>query len=271
MLRFFEDFLIVALALALSLAVLVQSIEVYRVQHRPAAELLAVAESALAADGQVTLDARTATLILNGTHDGVRRALALLRQLDQPLSSVILEQRLVESSELETLDARIAWKASLGPLHVGTLPLPGNALFVSLGAERTRARTTTAASLRLLEGSDGVIATGRALPVLFEPYWGTVTTGYVPVETGFEARATVLGPDRDRVRLELRPFAGRIGEHGELQYIAAATVIEVQPGETVVVGETSSDTTSSITNLNGVGRERREARQLLLISVEIEQ
>ena len=64
---------------------------------------------------------------------------------------------------------------------------------------------------------------------------------------------------------------GRIGEHGELQYIAAATTLALRSGETVVVGETSRDLESSTRDLHGVSRENRQEQQLLLISVEIQQ
>ena len=44
-----------------------QTIETYRAKHRLAADLVAIAEGALGPNGQVVLDTRTATLILNGT------------------------------------------------------------------------------------------------------------------------------------------------------------------------------------------------------------
>lgn len=247
-----------------------QTIEIYRVQHRPAAELVAIAEGALGHEGEVTLDARTATLVLNGSPKAVHRTIALLERLDQPLHSIILRHRLREARDLEALEARVAWKATLGPVHVGTLPLGGGAFIGSLDARKTTARMTVTASLRLLEGSHGVIATGQALPILFQPYWGTSATAFVPVETGFEAKASIVGPARSQVHLELRPFAGRVGEHGELQYIGAATTLIVRSGETVVVAETSRSTESSSTDLGGVDRGHQLEQQVLLISVEIE-
>ena len=245
-------------------------IELYHVQHRPASELVTVAQAALGDQGVVTLDARTATLILNGTPASIRRAITLLEQLDQPLRSVVLKHQLRTASDLDALDVRVAWKASLGPIRIGTLPLAGNALAISLGARRTSERVTAGSTLRLLEGSAGVIATGTALPLLFQPHWDTVATEFVSVETGFEAKATVFGPSGDEhVRLELTPFAGRVGDRGEVQYIAATTTLEVRPGETVVLAETSSASDSDTADLHGIGTEGRGGQQILLISVEI--
>ena len=244
-----------------------QTIELYRARYRPAAELVPIARSALGSEGQVTLDARTATLVLNGSTQAIQRALALLEQVDRPLRQVVIESVVREVEDLDSLSVRVAWKTSLGPLSIGTLPpLAANGLIV--GVDATRAHETTRASsrLRLLEGGTGIVRTGKALPVLFEPYWGTTT--FVSIDTGFEAKARVL--EGDRVHLELRPFAGRVGDDGELTYIAVATSITVSPGETVVLAETTRAAQSSTTDLSGVQKDQLRRQQIVLITVELE-
>ena len=208
-----------------------QTIELYRARYRPAAELVPIARNALGSEGQVTLDARTATLVLNGSPQAIQRALALLEQVDRPLRQVVIESVVREVESLDALGVRVAWKTTLGPLSIGTLPrltpLAANGLMV--GVDATRARETTRASsrLRILEGGTGIVRTGKALPVLFEPYWGTTT--FVAIDIGFEVIARVL--EGDRVHLELRPFAGRVGNNGELIYIAVATSVTVSPAK----------------------------------------
>jgi hypothetical protein len=123
--------------------------------------------------------------------------------------------------------------------------------------------------LRLLEGGSGLIVTGKALPFVYRPYWGWATTEFVPVETGFEATASVLGGGR--VRLDLRPFSGRLDESGALRYTMAATSVTVSPGETLVVGEVSRDSDDRGVSLEGGRREHVLEQQVLLVSVEIEQ
>ncbi len=247
-----------------------QTIELYRARYRPAAELVPIARSALGSEGQVTLDARTATLVLNGSPPAIQRALALLEQVDRPLRQVVIESVVREVEDLDALGVRVAWQATLGPLSIGTLrplaALAANGLMV--GADATRARETTRASsrLRILEGGTGIVRTGKALPVLFEPYWGTTT--FVSIDTGFEAKARVL--EGDRVHLELRPFAGRVGDNGEVTYIAVATSVTVTPGETVVLAETTRAAQSSTTDLSGVQKDRLRRQQIVLITVELE-
>lgn len=244
-----------------------QTIELYRARYRPAAELVPIARNALGSGGQVTLDARTATLVLNGSAQAIQRTLALLEQVDRPLHQVVVESVVVDVENVDSLGVHVAWKTSLGPLNIGTLP-PRAADGLIVGVDAARARQTTRASsrLRLLEGATGIVRTGKALPVLFEPYWGT--TAFVPVDTGFEAKARVL--EGDRVYLELRPFAGREGDDGELIYIAVATSVVVSPGETVVLAETTRTAQTSTTELSGVQKDARRRQQIVLITVELE-
>lgn len=247
--------------------VVAQSIELYQAKNRPAAELVPIAESALGSEGQVTLDVRTATLVLNGSPESVRRALALLERLDRPLREVVLDTAVSEDVDLEALGVRVAWKTSLGPVRIGTVPFGPDRLSVGVETSRVDETTTSRSRLRLTEGAPGVIATGEALPVLFATYWAATTT-YLPVETGFEATARVI--DDDRVHLELRPFAGRVDETGELRYIAAASSLTVAPGETVVLAETTQEVESATRDLSGAERTTARGQQIVLVSVELE-
>jgi type II secretory pathway component HofQ len=245
-----------------------QTIALYRAQHRPASELLGIAETALGADGQVTLDARTATLVLNGAPKAVERALALLRELDRPLATVVLTHVVGESTDLDALGVAVDWRASFGPLTVGTLPLPADGVRIALAGRRESSQIRSTSVLRLLEGGTGLITTGESFPVLYQPYWGTTAVTFVPAESGFEAAATVLGDGN--VRLDLRPFSGRV-ERGEgLRYTATATSLTVAPGETVVVGEVSREGERSSVELASGSRSRSSEERVLLISVEVE-
>jgi hypothetical protein len=247
----------------------VQSIEIYRARYRPAAELVPIARSALGTGGDVTLDARTASLVLNGSPEALRRALALLEQVDRRLRQVVIETDVRQLEDLDWFRARVVWKASWGPLSIGTLPLPASGLAVGVDASRARETIRSSSRLRLLEGSTGIVRTGRALPVLFEPYWGTKTTAaFVAVDTGFEVMAHVV--DDDQVVVELRPFAGRVDNDGELSYIDVATSVTVSFGETVVIAETSRSSDSTEVELSGVHTEQRRRQDIVLLTVQLD-
>lgn len=249
----------------------VQTLHIYKAQNRPAAELVPIAESAMGADGVVTLDARTASLILNGSTAAIDRALRMLERMDRPLRQIVITQETRQAAETDALFARVSWKASLGPLRIGTLPGPGPGISASFTAEARRERrsSTTRSTLRLTEGSRGEIVTGRALPILFEPYWGG--TSYASVTTGFEVTAHVLGSDaRPIVQLELRPFAGRVDESGALNYIAASTSLPVGPGETLVLGRVVREEDAREVALTGVEADSERVEELLLVRVELD-
>jgi type II secretory pathway component GspD/PulD (secretin) len=96
-----------------------QVLETYRARHRPARELVPVAEAALGDQGRVTLDPRTGTLILNGTDAAVRRALSLLEEIDRPLHQLVLNYEVRRLSELEQAGVHVQWKVAGGSVRVG--------------------------------------------------------------------------------------------------------------------------------------------------------
>ena len=140
---------------------------------------------------------------------------------------------------------------------------------IGITAQRGNTRVTSGSSLKVLEGSPGVIQTGKAFPFIYEPYYDTETTTFIPAETGLEATATVLGDGK--VQLDLRPVAGRADETGRLRYTEAATSLIVAPGETVVFANVSRDTTDESVGLDGGSKSSLRQNQVLLISVEVEQ
>ncbi len=243
-----------------------QAMEVYRAQHRLAQELVTIAETALGNEGQVTLDARTATLVLSGRPAAVRRALALLAEMDRPLSQLVITQEIRELRELDSLGAQVSWQVSYGSFRIGTLPMSADGLHIALGARRESQRMTSRNVLRLLEGGTGLILTGKAVPFVYELYWGNVTL--VPAETGFEVTATMLGDGR--VHLELRPFSGHLEGDNALRYVEAATSIDVTPGETIVFAETSRESDEATAGLQGGSTSRVAEQQVLLVTVEVE-
>jgi type II secretory pathway component GspD/PulD (secretin) len=251
-----------------------QALEIYRVQHRPVADLVRIAEQAMGSEGLVTLDSRTATLILSGSPAAVERALALLSELDRPLRHVNLRYQMSDASNFEILEARVAWQASLGPVRIGTLSSVGkgglgDGVRIGLSADRGSTRVRSGSSLKVLEGSSGLIRTGEAFPFIYQPYYGTTATEFLPAETGLEATATVLGDGK--VQLDLRPVSGRVDETGALRYTEAATSLIVAPGETVVFANVSSDASGESVGLDGGSQSSHRQNQVLLVSVEVEE
>jgi hypothetical protein len=243
---------------ALLVAVLAQHVAIYRAQHRPVAELAPLAEAALGAGGRVAVDARTASLVLAGTPADVERALALLARLDRRLRTVVIEYSLEELAEFEAAGLRVDWWGHRGALRVGALASGG----VAGGASRGESTRTFRARLRLLEGEPGLLTTGVAVPL--PGSFGSV----LHAESGFEVLPTLLGSGR--LHVKLRPFDGRL-EGGGVRYTAAATELELAPGETLVVAEvrqTGAEETLALPP--GAARRSAQLGQVLLLRVDLE-
>lgn len=240
-----------------------QHVAVYRARHRPVGELLVLAESSLGAGGRVAVDDRTAALVLTGERADVERTLALLAELDRPLRTLVIEHSLEETEALRAAGLLVDWSARRGPLRVGTLVSRSRSgAAVSAGAVRADASRAFTARLRILEGEPGWLLTGasRVLPGRFAVE--------ERADSGFEAVATLLGSGR--VHVELRPFDGRL-ETGGVRYTAAATALDLEPGETVVVAETATGSERTAVEIpRGSVRETSGSRTVLLLRVVVE-
>jgi hypothetical protein len=191
----------------------------------------------------------------------------LLEEIDRPLRQLVLNCEVRRLSELEQAGIRVRWKVATGSVRMGTLPFPIGKLCVSLGAQREGTHQKFQSMLRLLEGRAGFIVTGEALPFVYQNYWGARGVDFIPAETGLEVEATVLGDGK--VQLELRPFSGRFEEGGALRYTEAATSLTLSPGETMVVGEVSTQSQERGLGLQGARTRSASEREVLLISVKM--
>ena len=122
-------------------------------------------------------------------------------------------------------------------------------------------------SLRLLSGGSGSIVTGDAIPFVSGTAYAA-SIDFVRAESGFEARASVLG--NGDVALELRPFDGRLVAGG-VRYTAAATELILAPGETVVVGTIGHERAAQqVDRLGGLSKRQGSDEQVLFVSVAVE-
>jgi hypothetical protein len=73
------------------------------------------------------------------------------------------------------------------------------------------------------------------------------------------------------VRLDLRPFQGRLRSDGSIAYSGAETTLVVAPGETAVVGGIASqDAARSRSALGGTSQGSSRSEELLLVTVRLD-
>ena len=260
--------LLVALATATASAE--RATEVYKVKHRTAAELIPLAQTALAGQGTAVIDQGTNSIVLIGDATAVKAAVDLLNLQDQSRKSIVVT---VDSHEVQALDAagyRIDWSVGSRSFRVGNVLSPGAGTFVHATGRilTTASDSTFSATVRILDGDVGRISTGRSVPVTTRDRFGSSTT-FVEASSGLEARARVLGDGR--VQLELTPFQGQVDARGRVAFSDATTTVVVKPGETIAVGGLYRHGTSSTDSvLRSRSRTERVDEQVLLLRVEVE-
>jgi type II secretory pathway component GspD/PulD (secretin) len=240
--------------------------EVYRPQHRLAAELLPLAETALGAEGRAVIDPGSNALVLVGPPAAIAGALALLREMDRRMRNVVIQYQERSREELDAAGAEVRWSLSEGPVRIGNARLPADGLDVRAGSAASDRAESRRGSLTVLEGQTGRIDLGTRVP------YETGTLGrrrveFIDASSGFEVTPRVLGDGR--VRLALRPYGARVEADGSVATSGAETVLVLAPGETAVLGgfDQGLDAAARLTG-RGAAQQQRRSNRLLLIRAQ---
>jgi type II secretory pathway component GspD/PulD (secretin) len=247
-----------------------RAIEVYKAANRTAAELLPLAETAMAGEGSAALDSGTNSIVLMGPPAAVERALTLLRQQDQRRRTVVLRYESKRVDELAAEQIRVDWSAGSGSVRVGNVIFPGDptGVRVSGRAIQSHGEDSLAGILRVMDGEVGHIGRGRSVPV----HTGgilTSSTTFVSAERGFTARPRILA--EDRVQVEIAPTDDSVDDHGRVEFTGATTTVTVTAGETVALGGISRSSDEHRTGSRVItASEAAKEERVLLLTVDIE-
>jgi type II secretory pathway component GspD/PulD (secretin) len=258
-----------ALALAAAAASAERSIEVFRPRHRPAAELLPVAQVALADEGVVALDAGTNALVLAGPPEAVARTLELLRLQDRARAVVVLTWTSRLADELEAAGVRIDWSVEAGDVRVGTPRAPrDDGVRIEALAQDRSGEGSFAGTLRLLDGEEGEIGAGETAPLLV-PHRHGADVVIQSAQSGFRARPRVLGDGR--VQVEIVPEQSSLEPGGRVAFTGAATTLTLKPGETVALAGVDASESSTSRGVPEAAASRRSHRsRVLLLRADVE-
>lgn len=252
-------------------AVAQRRVEVYRLKHRTAEELLPVMQTVLSGSGSVAVDRGTNSLVLIGEPDAVGDALALLETQDRRLRTVVLQYDTKRLRDLEAQGFDVRWSIQAGDLRIGNVRRPGgsgSSVTLRAGGVEGHADEKFSGVVRVIEGETGRIETGQSVPFRTWSYDGP-NTQFVTALTGFEARPRILGDGS--VQVDLEPFASRFGRGGRIERSGASTVVNLRPGETVAVGGLDQSRDESDTRLpSGAQRIRSQDDNVLLLRVDVE-
>jgi len=251
-------------------------VRVYKVQHRTAEELLPLARSAMASEGSVEADTGSNSLLLAGSREGVATTLLLLSRVDRPLRAVVLRYESHRLRELESRGIAVEWSGDAGAARVGDVRWPRDGVAFQVGDDTGSRERTLAGEVRILEGQSASILTGQSVPVTTRrirqggsDFAVHRSTTFVPVESGFEARARVLADGR--IQIELRPIDSQLRAAGRVEYSSAVTTLVLDPGKTVAVaGLSRTAEAGSASFASRAGSSQRGDESLLLLTARVE-
>jgi len=249
-------------------------------QHRAAAELVPLVETALAGEGTASVDEATNSLVLNGEPRAIAVALQLLVVQDRARRSVVLEAWSQRRSELSRAGYSVDWAPESGALRLGSLRAGSAAASPDQGSEagvlgsgaaeppavRSPEHPEFETTLEILEGELGRITSGRVVPFVTRGAGGATTT-IIETRSGLLARPHVLGDDH--VQLDLAPFDASTADGGAATFSSISTRVVLGPGETVVVGGIHRQVEGEDPDPLGPGRKGRQDEALLLLRVEV--
>ncbi len=263
-----------ALLLASGPAQAERKVHLYKAQHRTAEELLPIAEAAIGSEGSATLDARTNSLLLVGSAEGIETALQVLSQQDAKLRSVVIHSAMKRTQELHAAGFDVRWSVEAGDFRIGNaLPIgSGSQVEVRVGEIDRTQKLDFSSMVRVLEGNSATISTGTTMPIsIHGAHHGHHhdTTAFVSAASGFDARPHILGDGR--VQIDINPYQEEMTSSGVVHTTGAVTTVTLVPGELLTIGgidQTRSEKTTSITSGASVGNASDE--QVLLLRVEVE-
>jgi type II secretory pathway component GspD/PulD (secretin) len=246
--------------------------EIYVPRNRSAEELAPLVSDLLSGQGSVVADPHSGKLVISGDPEAIAKALAALRDLDQPVRQYRVESETSTTRSLDQASARVSGWIEAGDVRIGRVVGP-EGVNVRASAGGGNAMERLGASVVVMEGRSAEIWTGSDQPVTTRTVeragsYSRVTesTELVPVRSGFRVRPRSAGPDA--VELDITPIVTEPGPAGSIRETGASTRVRVRPGESVAIGGITRSVRSEDANVpRGAGREDAVNESLLVVRV----
>ena len=270
---------LILLTVAVGQAALADQVKIFKINHRPAPEMLSLVQAALSKKGTAVLDKRTNSIIVRDSTIGIRRVAALLSKQDLPLKNISVSLSEVGKNELSKLGVSVDWNVKKGNWRAGNLRGRNDGTRIGVtGTRRTQeSKATTTRRLLVASGGRGMLLSGQNIPASksrirrFEGYGFQIPQGrHSSVQTGFEVAPIVID---GKVHLELVPVITFFGDSGvqttRLPH-AALTVIVPDNGQ-VVIGSVDSSGQSVVRDIfSGFSKTTASGQSYLMLEVNVD-
>ncbi|MFQ5457971.1 MAG: secretin N-terminal domain-containing protein [Myxococcota bacterium] len=248
---------------------------VYKTKHRVAEELMSGVRAGLSPAGRASVDARTNSIIIIDTPQGLETVKAILATQDVRQHNIQITVETVRDRDLRARHASVDWAYRDSGWQIGTIPFPvagsGVTALGTLGDEDSRSRRGAVQTLTVMNNGTAEIATGQHIPYtdVFHHYaaghgYIATNTRWVAVDTGFTVHARTIGADR--ILLELTPWMRNLSGGGPaIDVTEATTQIEVKDGEPVVLGSSTRNRNETLRSILRGGARVREGENTYLM------
>lgn len=267
--------IIAATVLALLLPVTAgAAVEVIAVKYRSAAELLPIVRTMLSADGKISADERTNSLIIVDSEEVIARVMHSLAAIDTIPRQVTVRVRFQEISEREERSASAGVRVSgdRGAVSAGRPPRDQDGVEVRV-QERTRKSSGGSEQfISTLSGSWAFISVGREVP--YTARWAEICRRhgqmvvFQRIETGFEVKAVLQGNLADVEIVPRISGMGVSGRPGEVRFAGAATRVQVPTGRWISIGGSEQGANEVMRAILETGSDRQAGRLSIELMVD---
>ena len=265
-------YLILVLTLLTLLPAHAASLHTIQLQNRQADEIIPIVEPMLGAGEVIT--GRGYKIFLRASAQTLAEVQEIIDALD--IAAKMLQISVFQGSErsLEKTSASANLRIETGAGSIGVGNNDGNGAGninysdgnisgeISASTTRQRSRSNPVHQLRIAEGAEGFIETGKQIP-----FFG-LEGGYQAVTTGFYVLPRVSG---DRVTLRVSPFKNALSRsgNGSIDTQSANTIISGRLGEWLQIGGVSSSSSSSRSGIGSYSSSNSESEDGIWIRAEL--
>lgn len=254
-------------------------VRIFKIKYRVAKELLPIVQVALSPTGSATVDARTNSIVVRDSPQGIGRVQKILAQQDILPVVVLITIHEVSKNELTNLGLKVDWQIQNGQWTVGRLPEKNNGVWARAGAGVRRGSSSMASSrsLRVQSGGKGVLSSGASIQVIpgridYYQKFGFKARDIsgASYQTSFEIEPVITG---DYVRIKLTPVITMITRKGPIQKRLTASTLEVRVpiGGSLLVGAGKGRTTDSTHDLfMGYSRSLGRSESYMVLEVKVD-
>jgi len=243
--------------LLLTSPVQAEVITTLQLHHRPAVEVIPIIEPMLAAGDKISG---------HGFKIFLRSSEETLVQVQDMIEAIDIVSKVLQISVLQGSARKLSSLGISGNISIGTNDASAN---ISGSATQQRQQDNPVHRLRVTEGTEGFIETGKQLALFSGSNWKRSSgTGFKKVTTGFYVLPRVHG---DNITLQVSPFKSSqsTAGGGGINTQHANTTISGRLGEWLLIGGTTEQVKRSQSGTSGYSSTQSSSDESIWIKAEL--